>query len=177
MRAARGAMLTRKSREYWGLCFTAEEANSTISMAKNSTPPEVSLKTSTDGKNWAPFVVGETTITLSKVGDKVYFAAGEGGNANFASSAINYNHFILSGLLSASGSINSLLNAETETMTLPSTYTFLRLFTGCKSLISAPNLPATTLASSCYYYMFYGCTSLTQTPALPAMTLANNCYR
>lgn len=38
-------------------------------------------------------------------------------------------------------------------------------------------LPATTLTSNCYYRMFNGCTSLTTAPELPATTLANYCYQ
>jgi hypothetical protein len=47
---------------------------------------------------------------------------------------------------------------------------------GCTSLTTAPELPATTLASDCYYQMFYGCTSLTTAPELPATTLVDYCY-
>jgi hypothetical protein len=50
------------------------------------------------------------------------------------------------------------------------------MFSGCTSLVTAPALPATTLAMSCYSYMFYGCTSLVTAPALPATTLAQGCY-
>jgi hypothetical protein len=53
------------------------------------------------------------------------------------------------------------------------------MFKGCTSLINAPELPATTLAtkSNCYYSMFEGCTSLVAAPELPATTLATFCYR
>ena len=34
------------------------------------------------------------------------------------------------------------------------------MFRGCRSLTTAPALPATTLASNCYSYMFRDCTSL-----------------
>ena len=34
------------------------------------------------------------------------------------------------------------------------------MFQGCTSLISAPELPATTLADFCYYRMFNGCYAL-----------------
>ena len=51
------------------------------------------------------------------------------------------------------------------------------MFSGCSLLISAPNLPATTLAQSCYLYMFARCTSLTTAPKLPATTLAQSCYQ
>ena len=50
------------------------------------------------------------------------------------------------------------------------------MFHNCTSLITAPELPATTLAYRCYYTMFYGCTSLTEIPELPIMTLAKDCY-
>ena len=51
------------------------------------------------------------------------------------------------------------------------------MFEGCTKLITAPELPATTLADYCYEKMFYGCTSLTTAPKeLPATTLANSCY-
>ena len=51
------------------------------------------------------------------------------------------------------------------------------MFYGCSSLTTAPNLPATTLASNCYYTMFRGCKNLTTAPELPATTLENNCYQ
>ena len=51
-----------------------------------------------------------------------------------------------------------------------------QMFLGCTSLISAPALPATTLAKRCYNGMFKGCTSLVSTPALPATALEESCY-
>ena len=53
---------------------------------------------------------------------------------------------------------------------------YYQLFTACHSLITAPELPAITLAESCYALMFMG-TAITQAPRLPAMTLASNCYK
>ena len=53
---------------------------------------------------------------------------------------------------------------------------FYSMFHNCISLVKAPALPATTLATNCYSNMFYGCTGLTTTPQLPATTLANYCY-
>ena len=50
------------------------------------------------------------------------------------------------------------------------------MFQGCTNLTTAPELPATTLAHRCYYHMFDGCTSLTTAPELPAKTLAERCY-
>lgn len=53
---------------------------------------------------------------------------------------------------------------------------FRELFLNCTGLLTAPELPATTLAERCYYQMFKGCTSLTSAPELPASTLAPDCY-
>lgn len=50
------------------------------------------------------------------------------------------------------------------------------MFRGCKSLITPPKLPATTLSKECYEQMFSGCTSLITAPSLPATTLAEQCY-
>lgn len=41
---------------------------------------------------------------------------------------------------------------------------FSQMFYGCTSLISAPDLPFTTVANGSYFYMFYGCTSLIRPP-------------
>ena len=97
---------------------------------------------------------------------------------------------------------------DASNLILPSTvlsWCYERMFKGCSSLTSTPNLPATTMQQGCYNSMFEGCTSLssvptdllsstklynrcyqlmfkgcsslTSTPNLPATTLANTCYR
>ena len=53
---------------------------------------------------------------------------------------------------------------------------YKQMFSGCTSMVSAPELPANKLSSNCYEGMFNGCTSLTTAPELPATTLANYCY-
>ena len=50
------------------------------------------------------------------------------------------------------------------------------MFYNCASLITAPVLPATTLATDCYYFMF-GKTALTTAPVLPATVMASGCYK
>ena len=161
----------------WWLCFTAEEANSTVSMTTNgSAPPAVSLKTSIDGgQTWTPFTVGSTTITLANAGDKVYFAAGEGGNDTISSSE-GKNLFVMTGRVAASGDVTSLLDADSSSRTLQNSYCFAFLFSSCTPLTAAPKLPAKVLSEYCYGAMFYGCTSLAAAPELPATTLANSCY-
>lgn len=69
-----------------------------------------------------------------------------------------------------------LTSAPELPATTLATFCYYNMFDGCTSLTSAPELKATTLAIYCYYCMFYGCTSLTTAPALKATTLAYGCY-
>ena len=156
------------------LCFTAEEAGSTIAMAVNGTPTKgQAFETSTDGTNWSVFTPGDTTITLANAGDKVYF---RGDNTTVSESDEMYYQFVMSGKIAASGNIMSLLDTTCKSTTISNNYCYYYMFSRCTSLTTAPALPATTLASNCYISMFYDCTSLTTAPALPATTLATYCY-
>ena len=78
--------------------------------------------------------------------------------------------------VACTGDIRTLVDWENYATANTENAKFYQLFRGCTQLVSAPELPATTLAESCYYMMFNGCTSLTTAPALPATTLARNCY-
>ena len=158
---------------YWGLCFTAEQANSTVRIRKTGNPISKTILYSTDAVNWSAYTIG-TDIVLENVGDKVWMKAGEGGNSGswFTTIMANY-RFKMTGLIAASGNLMSIVDGETETFTAKK---FQSLFQGCTSLTTAPALPATTLVNNCYNSMFSGCTSLTTAPALPATTLATNCY-
>jgi hypothetical protein len=125
--------------KYWGLCLTAEEPGSTVSMQKNRTPPAVNLLYSTDAITWNTFTVGETTVTLANAGDKVWFKAGPGGNTRLGSSDSAFHHFVMTGKLAGSGSILSLLDdTEGNITSLQSTrnYTFIGLFRDCTALQS-----------------------------------------
>ena len=95
------------------LHFTAEEANSTITMSAVGSTPTVYLETSSTGDDgsWSDFTVGSTTITLANVGDKVYFRAKQDNNV-FATSAMKYNKFVMTGKIAASGNLNTLLKAD-----------------------------------------------------------------
>ena len=164
----------------WGLNFTANEPNVVVNMTKTGSPDAVSLEYSTDLSSWHTFDAdnGTTPITLTNTGDKVYFRAGSSGNTKISKSYSAYRRFTLNGSAGASGNIMSLLTQnESDWQSVQMTdYCYRSMFYGCTSLSSAPELPATTLASNCYSYMFYGCSSLTSTPELPATTLATQCY-
>ena len=78
--------------------------------------------------------------------------------------------------VACTGDIRTLLDYSNYNNVNTSNARFMHLFMDCKILTSAPELPATTLASYCYYGMFRGCTSLTTAPELKATTLAKECY-
>ena len=54
----------------------------------------------------------------------------------------------------------SLIDGETPLTEILTTNAFGRVFEGCTSLTSAPELLATTLATGCYSRLFYGCSNL-----------------
>lgn len=156
------------------LCFTAEQANSTVGLDKEGTPPEISLEYSTDKKTWTEYTWnGNTgaTITLANIGDSVWW---RGNNNTFSTNPYSYHGFVMSGKIKASGNIMSLLDKTCESKELKTN--LARIFFNCTSLTTAPELPATTLRVSCYEWMFFGCESLTKAPELPATTLQPSCY-
>ena len=156
------------------LCFTAEQASSTITLNKSWSPTAVNLETSTDWDTWTDYTFG-TTITLNAVGNKVYFRNKSETPTWFSTSSSVYYGFSMTWKIAASWDVNYLL-CKNSTTTLVSDYCFFRLFYQCASLTTAPKLPATTLTSQCYSSMFRQCTSLETAPELPATTLATYCY-
>ena len=179
------------------LQFTAQQANSTVRLDKVGSPSATSLETSTDGSTWSDYTWSESTgatITLTNVGDRVYFRA-KTQNEGFSVNNENYYNFVMSGKISAGGNINTLQKSDGDISTpltyrglfrnctalttapeLPATtignnYVYAQMFLGCSSLVLAPKLPATTLGNYCYMDMFLNCTSLVVAPALPAMTI------
>lgn len=156
---------------YKGLTFISS-GNSTVCLAKVGTPDEITLEYSTDESQWNPCTLGEK-ISLAD-GTFLLFRAGEQKNLTFSKGSDSYYHFEISGPVTAQGNIMSLLDRDFSTPL--STNAFFALFEGCTSLLSAPELPATTMAQGCYFRMFAECTGLTSAPELPANALAYNCY-
>ena len=78
--------------------------------------------------------------------------------------------------VACTGDIRTLLDYKNYKTVATDQAKFYYLFSNCSVLTSAPQVPATTLASECYSYMFSGCTNLKSAPALPAKTLAYSCY-
>ena len=122
-----------------------------------------------DTVNWE--TADNVTLNLN-TGDKVYFKGTITGEQSYS----NHSEFKMTGKVSASGSIMSLQAGNPKDNTLKYSSEFYFLFNNCKSLTTAPELPATTLAESCYEYMFSNCRNLVTVLELPATTLTNNCY-
>lgn len=161
-------IISYRKPQYDYLTFKAEQANSTVKIY--SFDHLTSAEYSTDGGlNWNN--ASGVTVTLANVGDKVKFR----GVAK--SSTINSSTFTMTGKISASGSVMSMYNMNPDDTIITITDAFMYMLKNCTSLVSAPELPATTLSNSCYYSMFQGCTSLISAPELPATTLANYCYQ
>ena len=99
------------------LCFTAEEANSSIKLQKQgSTAIEGfnGLEYKLNDGNWTSYDI-DSTITLENVGDKVYMRAVAAGNSRMGIDFDNYHKFIMTGKTAASGNVNTLLNPNPNT--------------------------------------------------------------
>ena len=137
----------------------------------------VTLQYSVDGTTWTPIVSGATTPSANII----YFIGSATGTKSLYTASSNSNAWTFTGAtnLECNGKLDRLLQntlgSDINVLTIGD-YCYSSMFYGCTSLITAPELPATTLAASCYQAMFYNCTSLTTAPALPATTLATSCY-
>ena len=149
------------------LTFTAVQANSTVKLNVVGSLTLSTIKYNV-GSGWLPYTIN-TTITLTNIGDKVQF---KNTINSLSTDTSNYAFFEMTGEIAGSGNVQSLLNFSKNTFA----YCFVYLFYNCSSLVTAPELPAKTLAANCYQAMFRGCTSLEAAPELPASILTYACY-
>ena len=136
------------------------------------------LEYSVNGGNWTPVVAYEE---VNFGGDKGTLRL-RGKNHSGTSSENRIVHSFITFTkenvpVACTGDIRTLLDWEKYKTVNTENARFYGLFMDCKALTSAPELPATKLASDCYSYMFKGCTNLNTAPALPATTLAQFCYQ
>lgn len=117
-------------------------------------------------------IISGKQITLNK-GESVCYK-GNATNA-YLTHALSDAHFAMSGKISASGDVTSLINERGGNAPLTENI-FYGMFKNCTALVSPPNLPSTTLAPSCYANMFQGCTNLLAIPDLPATEMSSLCY-
>ena len=156
------------------LTFTAEGAQ-TFKMKEYYGYTISGLQYSVNGGEWKNVVANEevsfggTNSTLRLRGTNFYGTA----SAPSEYSTITFDPYVN---VSCTGDIRTLLDYRIYKTVDTKNARFCNLFKNCTALTSAPDLPATTLASCCYGAMFFLCTNLVNAPALPAETLADECY-
>ena len=153
------------------LQFTAVDGDAKIGLSA-ATSPDVQY--SFDEKNWIVWDYKEITIPH---GSTVYL---KGNNPKgFSKGILQSNRFRMQGKIEAHGNIMSLIFGEKcdANPTIPNSCCFESLFQGCISLLTAPEMPATTLTKGCYQFMYGWCCSLSVAPELPAKDLQRECYK
>ena len=158
------------------ITFTAE-GKQTFKMTTKGTYQINGLEYSLNGGDWKSVVAGGEGVTFGGAnGDLRLRGTKHNGTADDAGnySTITFTDETVN--VACTGDIRTLLDWRNYNIVETKNARFCSLFENCSVLTSAPELPATTLATDCYYEMFYGCKSLTSAPKLPATTLANSCY-
>ena len=134
------------------------------------------LEYSVNGGDWKTVVAGGDGITFGGTnGDLRLRGTNPYGTANNTNEYSNIT-FTNNVNVACTGDIRTLLNWKYYDTVDTQNARFNMLFYNCGVLTSAPDLPATTLATNCYDCMFFYCTSLESAPVLPATTLSDWCY-
>lgn len=149
------------------IIFNALEP-STISLTNDDNAPN--LEISFDGEEWTTWDYSTVSLTTGSI---LYM---RGMNVDGFNSSGHISSFTMTGKVKCYGNIMKLIDYTRNLTTIPNQFCFYGLFEGCKSLVKAPQLPATTLKSYCYIRMFFGCSSLKTAPALPATYVQHDCY-
>ena len=151
---------------YNSLTFIGKDSTNAVQLNAVNTPVAITLQYSKNGGTWTNYTIG-SVIELSS-NQTVAFS---GANDHFSNPQSFY-QFAMTGTIEAHGNIQSLLNFSDSC----TNWCYGNMFFGCTSLITPPQLPATTLADGCYASMFWGCSNLSTAPSLPVTTLASDCY-
>ena len=165
------------------LCFTSLGGYYSGIGYTNYGSNEPDIQYSYDGEVWKPFLP-EDQISLPNAGDKVYirgfnptgFSHDPYDLYNQHNDRRNCTLFYTTGLFNVSGNVMSLIDGEGLTTTIPCDYCFTYLFSHC-NILTAPELPATTLTKCCYEGMFAYTPKLRHAPELPATEVTEGCYR
>lgn len=186
------------------LTFEIVSAGNVVWKASNSSIAR-SIKYSLDnGSTWATITSTTAGVSIpvsagsiiqfkgtnSTYGNSNYFNSFNASTASFnvygnIMSLINETDFKT--ITSFSGTYNfySLFRetkmVDAENLILPATilnsHSYRNMFAFITTIIKAPQILATTLATSCCQNMFYGCTELEIAPDLSAQTLISSCYQ
>lgn len=183
--------------------FAPISNNCTVSLTKVGSPTQTAPKLvySTDTINWYDWDYSSISLGTSKL-----YVCAKSSNTGFGdpSDGSKYYKFTTTGTFDLGGDIRALINRDASGTTVPSNrcfnclfdstgvvnvdsdflsgYTTLAsncyaaMFRGCRSLVTAPEIPATTVGETSCSEMFSNCTLLTTAPELPATTLSSGCY-
>ena len=156
-------------------CLTFTGIDSEFTLTATNTSWWGTLEWSTDHINWRKLqnVVGES-VTMQSLDKKLYLR-GKNNNRGFYRDYQGV-EFVLSAKAYCKGNIQTLIDWENPPSFIPTYNCYDSMFSGCTNLISAPELPATSLNPNCYQSMFSGCTNLISAPELPATSLLDYCY-
>jgi hypothetical protein len=144
------------------LTFTAVTSISSVTLNLAGSLTQVFYYSLDKGATWNEYTIG-TKISLAMNASVMFRSVG-----NFSTGYFNYYYFSMTGKIVASGDISSLMNGKGGYITLEANQKFRYLFSGCTSLIKAPNLMCINPNSNAFNGMFSGCTGLTETPDFPA---------
>lgn len=157
--------------------FKADEWQ-TFQMITNDNYKITELEYSVNGGDWITLTEDSHVSFGAEYGDLRLRGKNHSGTSSENCIARSFITFTKENVpVACTGDIRTLLDWEKYKTVNTENARFYGLFMDCKALTSAPELPATKLASNCYSYMFYGCTKLNTAPALPATTLAQFCYQ
>ena len=154
------------------LTFTAETAGSTVYLKKTTGSPTVSGLHYRLGKSgtWLAYTIGNT-ITLTNVGDCVQFWNSADALSTGSS---HYVQFVMTGSISASGTIKSMLNFSS----VCKFGSFYRLFRDCTSLLNVPDINYFSVVEALAFAdCFRSCSNMTGNLILNNTVLdGENCY-
>ena len=150
------------------LRLTAAQDSSSVKITKTGSPNVSGLKYRLSSSDpWSTYTI-DTVINL----DKDEYVEFLNSIQQFSTSYNDYAYFVMTGKIEASGNLQSMTNFARNT----GYYRFNHLFLNCTSLITAPELPATTVDYGGYAGLFQGCISLISAPELPATTVGTQGY-
>ena len=153
------------------------EDGSTITVTPNWTQSDVEIQYSFNGSDWSS-ATAETEIE-NTTGNQIAFRGKAPTDKTLYTANLAANAWVCPNTTKITGNLNFLLCDDFGDETAPTTlnnFAYAWMFGDCTSLTTAPELPATGLASQCYRDMFRGCASLETAPELTATELAGNCY-
>lgn len=138
---------------------------------------DLDIEISQDGENFNPWAYEEFGgyryyYTLNLSDGQTYYM--RGNNQAGLADAENFSQFFISGNIYAAGDVGTLINRTGgENLTVPD-YAFKSLFSGCSSMLSAPELPFKDTGDYSCYQMFYNCSSLGQLITRMTSNTGNN---